>query len=187
MSKKITEVADKPRSKTELKKAIPPDGIRCIYTDLAGRQCRGLALRPKGSGASRTKSGYCLAHATELRQLRDVEAVADELITNTTTLDSPVSVNRVLDKLFELTANDRIPLRKAELLTYQASLLLNSASGVRTQFLDGFGQDAMYKMARYAIRRAYGFDEADPEPAPKPGSDSEQPSEPNPGAEQVTQ
>jgi hypothetical protein len=182
MSKKSTAVTESRRSISARKKAIPPDGIRCKYTDLANRQCRNLALRPKGSGASESKSGFCLAHATEMRQLHDAEAVADEMIGVAPKLDTPLGVNYVLAKLFEMTINDRITIRKAALLTYQASLLIQSAGGVKEVIQKTFVPkvwDNMIVKAVKTIDAIDAIDEADSDSAPEPESesDSEQESE----------
>ncbi|HEV3218836.1 MAG TPA: hypothetical protein VGZ48_03650 [Candidatus Acidoferrales bacterium] len=186
MSESKSAVADKPESRPASKNAIPPPGIRCTFTDVAGRQCRNLALRPTGSGASRTKSGFCLAHATEERMLHDAEAVAEEIIGNAPTLDTVVGVNNVLAKLFELTVSDRIPMRKAAILTYQASLLLHSVGGVKTEIQKHFKDEVWHDMIVDAIKTIDGTDEPDSEaesdskPAPEPDSEPDSESDPVP-------
>jgi hypothetical protein len=157
----MSKPTDSPKSRPASKNAIPPPGIRCTFTDLAGRQCRNLALRPTGKGASRTKSGFCLAHATEERQLHDAEAVAEDLMGNTPTLNTAVGVNNVLSKLFELTVNDRIPMRKAAILTYQASLLLQSVGGVTKEIDFSFKEQYRSEMILEAIKTIAGGPESD--------------------------
>jgi hypothetical protein len=161
MSDQNASPATKPMSDSARKKAIPPPGIRCIFTDLAGRQCRNLALRPTGKGASRTKSGFCLAHATEERQLHDAQAVAEEILGNTPTLETAVGVNNILSKLFQLTVNDRIPMRKAAILTYQASLLLQSIGSVTKEFEFTFKDNFRSDLILEAVQRIAGNSESD--------------------------
>jgi hypothetical protein len=168
MSEPNIAVSNSPKTRSARKKAIPPDGIRCTYTDLANRQCRNLALRPKGSDASESKSGFCLAHATEMRMLQDAEAVADELIGTAPDLDTPIGVNYVLAKLFELTINDRITIRKAALLTYQASLLIQSAGGVKKEIEKVFVDKVWSNKIVEAVKTIDAIDEPDSEPNSAP-------------------
>ncbi|MFZ0821815.1 MAG: hypothetical protein WAM91_17260 [Candidatus Acidiferrales bacterium] len=163
------------------KNAVPPEGIRCTYTDLAGRQCRNLALRPTGKDASRLKTGLCLAHATEMRMLLDAEAVAGELISGAPKLDTPIGINYVLAKLFELTINDRIPTRKAALLTYQASLLLHSVSGVKREIQTTFEDEVWNNMIIDAVNTIDGTTDSDSSDEEK--SDAAPTSDSNPVAE----
>ncbi len=110
---------------------VPDPGLRCTHTDALGRQCRSLAYKsPKGSTTNFT-SGLCPTHATEDRQIRETDAIAKYLFKDTPRLNTNTAVNHVLEKLFTLIANNRIPMRNAALLTYLGSLLLNSISGVR--------------------------------------------------------
>ncbi len=156
------------------KKAIPPPGIRCTFTDLAGRQCRNLALRPTGKGASRKKSGLCLTHATEERQLREAEAVAEELLGESRTLDSAISMNDFLRRLIDLTASARISKRDAALLTYQASLLLQTVAPVKDEVVNAYGAAALKHIHRNAMNLNYKINILDSKPDAKPAS------EPNP-------
>jgi hypothetical protein len=170
---KEPQMSESTKSRPASKNAIPPPGIRCTFTDLAGRQCRNLALRPTGKGASRKKSGLCLAHATEERQLRDAEAVAEELLGNTGTLDSTVAVNNVLRKIFELTVEDRIPMRKAALLTYQASLLLHSITGVKSEVHTLCKPEAWTYMIKRSYEAMAGNSGSDDDSEPDSDSKSE--------------
>jgi hypothetical protein len=191
MSKKTTEVADKPRSKTERKKAIPPEGIRCTHMDGAGRQCRSLALRSTGARANRGKGGLCVTHATEERQLMEYEEVAIDLLASAEALDTSLGVNQFLDKLLKLTIADQIPMRKAALLTYQASLLLTSTNGVRTELKGACGERGLNALARLAFLDIYGIGEEESKSDSKPDArlhgDPEQASEPISDTELVSQ
>jgi hypothetical protein len=162
-----------PKSDSDRKKAIPPPGIRCTFTDLAGRQCRNLALRPTGADASRTKSGFCLAHATEERMLHDAEAVANEVLSDAPTFKTAVGVNNILSKLFEMTINDRIPLRKAAILTYQASLILQSIGTVTKEFDFTFKENFRRDLIFETVQRIAGY----------AGSDSQSESDSAPNVE----
>ncbi|HUK31908.1 MAG TPA: hypothetical protein VLV89_12395 [Candidatus Acidoferrum sp.] len=167
MSDHDTTPPTKPNSDSDRKKAIPPPGIRCTFTDLAGRQCRNLALRPTGADASRTKSGFCLAHATEERQLHDAEAVADEVLGDAPTFKMAIGVNNILSKLFEMTINDRIPMRKAAILTYQASLILQSIGSVTKEFDFTFKENFRRDLIFETVKRIAGS------AGTKSGSDSD--------------
>jgi hypothetical protein len=171
MSESSKASAPKPKSDNARKKAIPPPGIRCTFTDLAGRQCRALALRPKGKGASRSKSGLCLTHATEERQLRDAEAVAEELLGERRTLDTAVGLNRFFRRLIDLTASARISKRDAALLTYQASLLLQTVAPAKDEVVDAYGEQALKLIHRNAMNLSYKINILDPKPDAKPASE----------------
>jgi hypothetical protein len=162
------------KSDIDRKKAIPPPGIRCIFTDLAGRQCRALALRPKGKGASRSKSGLCLTHATEERQLREAEEVAEELLSESRTLDTALGLNKFFRRLIDLTASARISKRDAALLTYQASLLLQTVAPVKNEVVDAYGAAALKLIHRNAMNLSYKINILDPKqdanPDAKPAS-----------------
>jgi hypothetical protein len=62
-----------------------------------------------------------------------------------------MSVNRVLEKLFVLIANNRIPMRNAGLLAYVGSLLLNSVPQVKNEMYQIKGSAAIEAQ----LRRAY--------------------------------
>ncbi|HUK31431.1 MAG TPA: hypothetical protein VLV89_09980 [Candidatus Acidoferrum sp.] len=176
----MSKSSDSPNPRPASKNAIPPPGIRCTFTDLAGRQCRNLALRPTGKGASRTKSGFCLAHATEERQLRDAEAVAEELLGGSRTLDSALSMNDFLRRLIDLTASARISRRDAALLTYQASLLLQTVAPVKDEVVNAYGNAALKHIHRSAMSLNYKVNILDSKP------DAKQASEPIPAPAQAS-
>jgi hypothetical protein len=166
MSDQDTPPPTNPKSDSDRKKAIPPPGIRCTFTDLAGRQCRNLALRPTGADASRAKSGFCLAHATEERMLHDAEAVADEILGDAPAFKTAVGVNNILSKLFEMTINDRIPIRKAAILTYQASLILQSIGSVTKEFGFTFKENFRRDLIFQTVQRIAGYAGSDSESEP---------------------
>ena len=168
----MSKSAHSPKPRPASKNAIPPPGIRCIFTDLAGRQCRKLALRPTGKGASRTTSGLCLAHATEERQLHDAEAVAEEIMGNAPGFKTAVGVNHILEKILELTVNDRIPMRKAAILTYQASLLLQSIGSVTKEFEFTFKDKFRSDLILEAVQRIAGNFDPDTDSDTESASDS---------------
>ncbi|MFZ0818475.1 MAG: hypothetical protein WAM91_00280 [Candidatus Acidiferrales bacterium] len=75
-----------------------------------------------------------MGHATDGRQFLDVEEIAEEVLSGTPNmLNTTISINRVIGKLFKMTLRNRIPPRKAALLAYFGSLLLNSVNGVRNE------------------------------------------------------
>ncbi|MFZ0818660.1 MAG: hypothetical protein WAM91_01210 [Candidatus Acidiferrales bacterium] len=124
---------------------IPDDPNRCTHTDAIGRQCRSLALKVINGEAPGLAPNFCAAHATADRQLREADDIAKYLLAKTPHLDTAASVNYFLEKLVEVVANNRIPVRNATLLTYIGSLLLNSVGQVRNELLAMRGHDAWNK------------------------------------------
>jgi hypothetical protein len=124
---------------------IPDERNRCTHTDALGRQCRALSVPLPGFREAGSKYGLCPTHATADRQLRQTDAVAKYLLAKTPHLDTAASVNYFLEKLVEMVANNRIPVRNATLLTYIGSLLLNSVGQVRNELLTMLGRDAYNK------------------------------------------
>lgn len=132
-----------PAAKSPRQKIVDPENIRCIHTDALNRRCTGL--RAKG------KYGLCPTHATEARQLREAESIAQELFGNTTELNTTVAINHTLGKLFELTAANRIPQRRAALLAYIGQLLLHSIGSVKEEIIRGEGGDSWEAQIRNAL------------------------------------
>lgn len=156
MPQKGNSSASEPRTKKH-RTGIPDQGNRCNHTDALGRQCRSLALRSAESRGG-TK-GLCFKHGTEERQLRDAEEIAEELLSATPPLlNTTIAVNRVMGKLFELTARNRLPIRHASTLAYIGSMLLNSCEGVKHEVIRVEGEPMWAGMAKRAVEalRAYG-------------------------------
>jgi hypothetical protein len=102
---------------------------RCKYVAASGRRCRALASRD----TSRTSgySAFCLTHAQMEQQFLDAESVAEDLIGPIEDFRTNTAINEVLGHLLKLVAQNRIPLRNANAISYICQLLLNSNEGVR--------------------------------------------------------
>jgi hypothetical protein len=162
MSEQNTVASEGPKPSRPPRQRVPPDGIRCTHKDAAGRQCRSLALRSTGSRGDHGKSGLCPTHATELRQVLETQAVAEELLSSAPgTFDTAISVNHLLGKLLRIIVEDRIPLRKGAVLVYASSLLLYSLGGVRNDVLGAYGPDFLKEMAKVALGEMDGDGEVD--------------------------
>jgi hypothetical protein len=132
-----------PPTKSPRKKVIDPENVRCKHTDALNRRCTGLRAK--------NKYGLCATHATEERQIREAESVAQELLGNSTELNTTLAVNHTLGKLFELTAANRIPQRNAALLAYIGQLLLTSISSVKEEIIRGENDEAWENQIRNAL------------------------------------
>jgi hypothetical protein len=102
---------------------------RCKYVAASGRRCRTFASRD----TSRTSgySAFCLTHAQMEQQFLDAKSVAEDLIGPIDDFRTNTAINEVLGHLLKLVAQNRIPLRNANALSYICQLLLNSNEGVR--------------------------------------------------------
>jgi hypothetical protein len=132
---------------TEAKKAVIKDG-RCKHLTASGRQCTALAARDTSRASG--YSSFCLAHAQQEQQYIDSKNVAAELIGDLDDFRTYHAVNEVLGKLLILTAQNRIPLRNANTLSYICQLLLSSTLGVRYETNLRGGKNSEL----YAINRA---------------------------------
>ena len=153
---KSNAAASTPKKARLPRQRVPDPGNRCTHTDALGRQCRALAVPLPGFREAGSKFGLCPTHATSDRQIRQADAVAKYLFKNTPHLDTAAGVNHFLERLVEMVANNRIPVRNATLLTYLGSLLLNSLDRVKDEVLTMQGRNAWYKMLFTA------FDTIDP-------------------------
>jgi hypothetical protein len=132
-----------PPNKSPRQKIVDLENIRCIHTDALNRRCTGL--RAKG------KYGLCATHATEARQLREAESIAQELVGSSIDFTTTIAVNHTLGKLFKLTAANRIPQRHAALLAYIGQLLLNSTDNVKDEIQRVAGEKGWEGTVRQAI------------------------------------
>jgi len=173
MSKSSTAVSVKPKKARPPRQRVPASGIRCTHVDAAGRRCRSLALKSVRGAKAGYTSGLCPAHATEDRMFRETELVGKYLFKNTLKLDTTAAVNHVLDRLFQLIAFNRIPMRNAALLTYLGSLLLNSVGDVKGEVARVKGSDALDGI----ISRAFQIIDSDSDEESDSDSDSEEGSE----------
>ncbi len=161
MPQKTISSDNKSRTKKH-RTGIPDEGNRCNHTDALGRQCRALALRSAESRGG-TK-GLCFKHGTEERQLRDAEEIAEELLSGTPPmLSTTIAVNRVMGKLFQLTARNRLPIRHASTLAYIGSLLLNSCEGVKHEIIGSEGQGQWFGFTHQAMEAIRALKKKPPE------------------------
>jgi hypothetical protein len=132
MPQKANSSVNESRTKKH-RTGIPDEGKRCTHTDALGRQCRALAVPIPGFREAGSKFGLCPTHASADRQIQQADAVAKHLLENTPHFDTAIGVNHFLEKLVEMVANNRIPVRNATVLGYLASLALNSLGRVKDE------------------------------------------------------
>jgi len=131
---------------------IPDDEIRCHHIDAAGRRCRSLS---RGPSEPRDElgfaSGLCPNHATEERLLHEADAAAEFLFKGIPALNTAAAVNRFMNNLVVLIANNRIPKRNASILAYLACSLLNSINGVHDEIVRIKGHGELNKVLSNAL------------------------------------
>jgi hypothetical protein len=116
------------RTSTSTATAIVVD-TRCKYVASSGRRCRAQAARDTSRASG--FSAFCLPHAQMEQQYLDSESVAEDLFGPINDFRTNTAINEVLGNLLKLVAQNRIPLRNANALSYICQLLLNSNDGVR--------------------------------------------------------
>jgi hypothetical protein len=172
----MTDKKTKPRPPRQ---RVPAPGNRCTHRDAARRQCRNLALGSTGSCSNRDNAGLCVPHSTEERQLSDIRLTAKHLFAKSPPLNTTAAINHVLARLFELIANNRIPMRNAALLAYVGSLLLNSVPNVKSEVFRMKGSAGLDTL----IGQAFEILESDPNEESE--SDSASDSDEDPDSEAV--
>ncbi len=91
------------------------DSDYCTFVEPNGRRCR--------AGKVPTRE-VCIAHWKHDGEFFEDPAASAELASLATSLKTSRGINRFLSALVRLTSEDRVPHRKATLLTYQAQLAL---------------------------------------------------------------
>lgn len=119
-------MSPKSTAKTTTEIVIDP---RCKYVAASGRRCRALASRDTSRVSG--YSAFCLTHAQMEQQFLDAKSVAEDLIGPIDDFRTNTTINAILGHLLKLVAQNRIPLRNANALSYICQLLLNSNEGVR--------------------------------------------------------
>jgi hypothetical protein len=127
---------------------------RCRYVGASGRRCRSLAARD--TSRSSGFSAFCLSHALMEQQYLNSESVAKEMIGRVDDFRTYHAVNEVLGKLLILVAENRIPLRNANSLSYICQLLLASAPGVRYELNLQGGEDEELHVIKRTTNLMYG-------------------------------
>ena len=100
---------------------------RCQFPFSDGRGCRILR--------SPLHSAFCAFHARQELQLLESQRLGHEISASLNgDFLTATDINHVLGKLFTAVAQDRIPLRKAAILTYMGQVMLSSLPHVKQEF-----------------------------------------------------
>src|SRR4029077_11457720 len=100
--------------------------VRCRFTFSDGRQCRSQ------------RASFCVHHASK-RDTKHKAPAAPDLEVLCTDLTTATSINRALAQIFLLMAQGRISRKDAVAFGYLGQLLLQTAPGVRAEFVSAFG------------------------------------------------
>jgi hypothetical protein len=100
---------------------------RCQFHFSDGRCCRMLR--------SPAHSFFCAFHARQQLQLLESQRLGDEISASLNgDFLTATDINHVMGKLFIAVAQDRVPLRKAAILTYMGQVMLSSLAHVKKEF-----------------------------------------------------
>ena len=100
---------------------------RCQFQFSDGRSCRMLR--------SPLHSSFCAFHAKQELQLLESQRLGAEISASLNgDFLTATDINHVLDKLFTAGAQDRIPPRKAAILTYLGQVMLSGLPYVKREF-----------------------------------------------------
>jgi hypothetical protein len=141
---------------------------RCQFHFSDGRSCRMLR--------SPVHSSFCAFHARQELQLLESQRLGDEISTplNGDFLTA-TDINHVMGKLFIAVAQDRVPLRKAAILTYMGQVMLSSLAHVKKEFPFSYKFDHWKKVLNNAapLSSPPSLTDSSPEcPAEPPEPDS---------------
>lgn len=103
-----------------------PESEYCTFLFADGRGCRALKMPTRN---------VCIEHWRQDGQFDEDETAVAELAVVGGTLSTPAKVNRALASLWRLTAQNKIPHRKAALLAYIGNSLLCSLPRPRSKEL----------------------------------------------------
>lgn len=138
----------------------------CTFTFADGRHCQ-------MSRWKRTRP-FCLFHTRQEQQLqlfRPDYIGRGGTLTYTGQFRTATDVNAALGELFEATARNRVPPRKAAVLAYIGHLLLQSLPHVKSETIRAEGQEAWDEI----VKRTFDVQYSDePEAAPESASESHQ-------------
>jgi hypothetical protein len=132
---------------------------RCKYVAASGRRCRTLASRDTSRISG--YSAFCLAHAQMEQQFLDAKSVTKELIGEINDFRTNTVVTEVLGNLLKLVAENRIPLRNANSISYICQLLLSSHDGARRETHLVGGEDYEIKIINNSMDTMWGKDDDD--------------------------
>ncbi|MBZ5527601.1 MAG: hypothetical protein LAN71_06850 [Acidobacteriia bacterium] len=124
---------------------------RCLFPFSDGRQCSMLRHDSHPS--------LCLFHARQEQQLLDSPAIAAELAglsgpapdSSRGQFLTSTDISRVLGKLFQLLAQDRISRPKAATLAYITQLLLHNQHSVQHEFQQTLGYNAWENARHHSL------------------------------------
>ena len=94
-----------------------PESEYCTFLYADGRRCRALTMPNRN---------VCIAHWHHDGQFVEDSAALETLADPRNAMDTPAGVNKALACLFRLTAQGKIPIRKAATLAYIGQLLISS-------------------------------------------------------------
>ena len=145
---------------------------RCKYVAASGRRCRAHVARDTSRASG--YSAFCLPHSQMEQQFLNAKSVAKDLIGPIDDFRTNTAVNEVLGHLLKLVAENRIPLRNANALSYICQLLLSSNEGVRHETILVGGEDYEERIINDTMDTMWGKsdddddDEAEEEVESKP-------------------
>ena len=147
------------------KNSGPRVSMRCQFPFSDGRRCRMLR--------SPAHPAFCAFHATEELKLLESQRVGSEIsVSLNGGFLTATDINHVLGRLFTAVSQDRIPLRKAAVLTYMGQVMLSSLPHVKKEFPFAYKFDHWNKVLDDASPLS------DPPPLTDPNSPPEIPAEP---------
>jgi hypothetical protein len=132
---------------------------RCKYVAASGRRCRAHVARDTSRASG--YSSFCLPHSQMEQQFLDSKTVAQDLIGPIVDFRTNTAVNEVLGHLLKLVAENRIPLRNANAISYICQLILNSNEGVRHETNLVGGEEYEMKIINTSMEAMWGKNDDD--------------------------
>jgi hypothetical protein len=159
---KHPEPKDEDHNKKSTETAISP---RCQFTFSDGRQCRMQRAQFCSHHSSREeREGRGNGFPDTVLEAHALEALCADLTTAT-------NINRALSQVFLLMAQGRIPQKQAVAFGYLSQLLLQTAPGIRSEYVSVHGYGAWEQKLKSSLEANQS-----PEPSPVPsGGENQQP------------
>ena len=135
---------------------------RCQFQFSDGRCCRMLR--------SPHHPSFCAFNARQELQLLESQRLGDEISASLKgDFLTATDINHILGKLFTAVAQDRIPLRKAAILTYMDQVMLSSLPHVKKEFPFAYKFDHWNKVLANAapLSSPPAFTDSSPEDLPE--------------------
>jgi len=114
-------------SQTDSIQPIASNIPRCLHRTPAGRRCRSRVSEPG--------MHFCERHTYLHTNLPATSDLAPQLLGDLIEIECAEDTRRILSKLFILLAQDRIPQKKAAVLTYILQQLLRSLAAIEREAL----------------------------------------------------